>query len=370
MNGDQEIEAPTHSRPLSKLTDSLGGALEGLGAGRRDAAATTRDRRGCPTARPSTDERSGGRRRVPAATRSASTRRAPRTPRAPALRRPAAGARRPTRPPAPCAGRAAGRCPSARRSARTRAPAPSGRALVALVVRRRALEQHRAAVVADRADRVDLLGAQRRHRRARRPAPRACARSAWRLPASSISVGATHSTAGWARFHAQASCSGVSEWRSANGRSRSSFSRPASTQPVGPEAAVVAARELVSRQHVVVEQAAVVHDARDHPHAVALRRRQRQLAGPGLERTEDQHRPVDQLAVALEAADHVEREPVGRARARCPIDAGQPLVAQRGAGPPTPRATRSRAGRGCAAAARRRRRRRGARRLRSAAMRR
>ncbi len=32
VNGDQQIEAPTHSRPLSKLTDSLGGALEGLGA--------------------------------------------------------------------------------------------------------------------------------------------------------------------------------------------------------------------------------------------------------------------------------------------------------------------------------------------------
>ena len=53
------------------------------------------------------------------------------------------------------------------------------------------------------------------------------------LPASSIRVGATHSTAGCARFHAQASCSSVSEWRSASGRSRSSFSRPASTQPSG-----------------------------------------------------------------------------------------------------------------------------------------
>ena len=33
VNGDQEIEAPTHSRPLSRLTDSLGGAIEALGAG-------------------------------------------------------------------------------------------------------------------------------------------------------------------------------------------------------------------------------------------------------------------------------------------------------------------------------------------------
>jgi hypothetical protein len=33
VNGDQEIEAPAHSRPLSKLTESLGGAIGALGAG-------------------------------------------------------------------------------------------------------------------------------------------------------------------------------------------------------------------------------------------------------------------------------------------------------------------------------------------------
>jgi len=33
LNGDQQIEAPAHSRPLSTLTDSLGGALDALGAG-------------------------------------------------------------------------------------------------------------------------------------------------------------------------------------------------------------------------------------------------------------------------------------------------------------------------------------------------
>jgi hypothetical protein len=33
VNGDQQIEAPTHSRPLSTLTDSLGGALDALGGG-------------------------------------------------------------------------------------------------------------------------------------------------------------------------------------------------------------------------------------------------------------------------------------------------------------------------------------------------
>jgi hypothetical protein len=33
VNGDQQIEAPARSRPLSRLTDSLGGALNALGAG-------------------------------------------------------------------------------------------------------------------------------------------------------------------------------------------------------------------------------------------------------------------------------------------------------------------------------------------------
>jgi hypothetical protein len=33
VNGNQEIEAPAHSRPLSKLTKTLGGALGALGAG-------------------------------------------------------------------------------------------------------------------------------------------------------------------------------------------------------------------------------------------------------------------------------------------------------------------------------------------------
>jgi hypothetical protein len=90
---------------------------------------------------------------------------------------------------------------------------------------------------------------------------------------------------------------------------------------------VVAARELVTGQHVVVEQPAVVDDARDHAHPVALRGRQRQLAGPRLERAQDQHGPVDQLAVALEAADHVEREAVGRAGRHSDLER-EALVAQ------------------------------------------
>ena len=105
---------------------------------------------------------------------------------------------------------------------------PAVRALVALVVGHAALERHPAGVVADRADLGDLLArtAATSARRGRqlgallldRPRP---------APASWISVGAQQATAGWARFHWQASCSGVSPWRSAIGRMRSIRSRPA-----------------------------------------------------------------------------------------------------------------------------------------------
>ena len=60
-----------------------------------------------------------------------------------------------------------------------------------------------------------------------------------------------------------------------------------------------------------MEQPAVVDDAREHAHAVALAGGQREPARPGLQRVEDQHRPVDQVAEALQAADDVEREAVG-----------------------------------------------------------
>jgi hypothetical protein len=43
VNGDQKIEAPAHSRPLSKLTNSLGGALGALGAGTATPDATPDD---------------------------------------------------------------------------------------------------------------------------------------------------------------------------------------------------------------------------------------------------------------------------------------------------------------------------------------
>ena len=96
---------------------------------------------------------------------------------------------------------------------------------------------------------------------------------------------------------------------------------------LGPEAAVVVPLEAVPGEHVVVEEPAVVHHPREHLHVVPHGGVERQLAGPGLERVEDQHRPVDQLSVALEAADHVEREAVCRTGRQAEL-ARQAIVAQ------------------------------------------
>ncbi len=95
------------------------------------------------------------------------------------------------------------------------------------------------------------------------------------------------------------------------------------------KAAVVGARELVAGGEVAVEEPAVVHDAGDHLHALALGRGEHQLARPRLERVEDDHRPVDHVAEALEAVDQVEGEAVGRT-GRDADGAREPRVAQGG----------------------------------------
>jgi hypothetical protein len=56
--------------------------------------------------------------------------------------------------------------------------------------------------------------------------------------------------------------------------------------------------------------------------------REHELAGPRLQRIEDDHRPVDQRAEALEAVEQVEREAVGRA-GRDAEPPRQPRLAQR-----------------------------------------
>ncbi len=128
---------------------------------------------------------------------------------------------------------------------------------------------------------------------------------------------------------------------------------------LGTKGAVVALRQLHPGPQVAPEQAAVVDDPGDHLDPVAGGGIKAQLARPGLERVEDDHRPVDSLAEALEAGDQVEREAVRRPGR----DADRRRSARPRAAPPS-RPTRprwsSRCGRGCGAAAGRRRLRRSA----------
>ena len=122
VNGDQQIEAPPHSRPLSKLTDSLGGVRSAPWAGRR-AARTQRRARGARGR--SARARTRATPSSSATTPSAWTRRAPRTPRrsssAPTCcrRRSCAGG--------PASDPARGRCPSAAPPRPARYRAASGR---------------------------------------------------------------------------------------------------------------------------------------------------------------------------------------------------------------------------------------------------
>ena len=92
---------------------------------------------------------------------------------------------------------------------------------------------------------------------------------------------------------------------------------------------MVVFREVVDRRHVAPEQAAVVDDPGDHPDPVVGGRVEDELAGPGLERVQDHHRPVDPLPEALEAVEQVEGEAVRRPGSD-PDRRRQALVAKRG----------------------------------------
>ena len=181
-----------------------------------------------------------------------------------------AGARR-----APSPGRAGVDAPAAGEGGELGGERPAVRLRLALVVGRGALERHRAGVVADRADLGDLVGATARPRPAARRARRACPRPAARPGPPPGSASARRSaTAAWARFHWQASCSSVSPWRSAIGRMRLDPLAPALDPARGPEAR--GGRRFGNSwpgQHVVVEQPAVVDDARDQLARRGARRR-------------------------------------------------------------------------------------------------
>jgi hypothetical protein len=85
----------------------------------------------------------------------------------------------------------------------------------------------------------------------------------------------------------------------------------------------------VAGAHVVEEDPAVVDHPGDDRDVVGRAGVQRELAGPRLERVEDEHRPVHAVAEALQRGDDVEREAVGRP-GRDADAVGEALVAERG----------------------------------------
>ena len=248
VNGDQEIEAPANARPLSDLTDSLGGRRPGRprhrrrrgrhpGGARRsrpaqpaggsdggtaDAEAFRQYSECLDKARPEDTGRATGVRR-PAASPSGPSRRRRR------LAQVALGVDSPARASSACSG------PSGQRSACS-SPWWSGVAPLSSI---------EPVLSPSHADLHHLLGRQRRLERHARPARRAWLDRLGGRPASWISVGATQRTVACDRFQAQASCSGREPVARGDRPQRVELLAPRLHPAVGAKAAVVALSELV-----------------------------------------------------------------------------------------------------------------------------
>ena len=313
VNGDQEIEAPTNARPISKLTTSLGGtgvlggATGTSGGGfrrihgqpgepqwpgyqHRAVGKRGARRRGLQALRRLPRQgRSGGHGRPPALRAAAE--------RVAAGSAVAAGAHR--RPAQVALGVDA---EASRHLGELRAHRPAVGSLVALVIGRGPLQQHAAGVVAHLADGRALLGAQRTLT-GHRGQLRALHLDRLRVGSRLLDQGGSH--------HLHRLVGQIPGTRELKHREPMAFGdRANALEPVASglhpavraEAAVIAGRKLVPGEHVVVKEPAVVHDAGDYAHPVTSGGVEGELSRPGLERVEDQHGPVDQLAVALEAA--------------------------------------------------------------------
>ena len=89
---------------------------------------------------------------------------------------------------------------------------------------------------------------------------------------------------------------------------------------------VVAGFELVAWQaEIAVKHAAIIHHAGHHFHPVFFAGGQCEAHRPGFERIENEHRPVDHLAEALEATHEIERESIRRT-GRDAEHAGETLI--------------------------------------------
>ena len=96
-----------------------------------------------------------------------------------------------------------------------------------------------------------------------------------------------------------------------------------------PEQTMIRTHEHRLVEQRIVEEPAVVDDPGKHPHVVLGAGGQGEPGGPGLERVQDQHGPVDQRPEALEAGDDVEGEAVRGAGSHADR-VGETLVPQRG----------------------------------------
>ena len=153
-----------------------------------------------------------------------------------------------------------------------------------------------------------------RARSAPQRARRAWPRPSWRAaPASWISVGATHATAGWASVHTRRQLQ-QRQPVAIGDRPQLVEPRAARVDPAGRAGSGGGRSRRASPRRARRRGTARRSRRRARARCTPWRSQagQREPARPGLERIEDQHRPVDQVAEALQAADDVEREAVGR----------------------------------------------------------
>ena len=166
------------------------------------------------------------------------------------------------------------RCPSARRPRPARRQRPAIGPLLALVVRDAALQRHRAGVVADRADLVDLVGAQHDLGAAWPPARRADPRSAGRRrrPPGSGSGRSRRPRRGRGSTGRRAAAASGRGGRRSDACARSARSPALDPARRGGSARWSRSANSCPADEVAVEQPAVVDHARDHPDAAARRR--------------------------------------------------------------------------------------------------
>ena len=90
---------------------------------------------------------------------------------------------------------------------------------------------------------------------------------------------------------------------------------------------MVLCAEGMAGKDVVMKQSAVIDHARDQIDVMLACRRKAKLTGPGLQRIEDDHCPIDKRAKALETKDQIEGKAISGSG--CDAEAfGEALIPQ------------------------------------------